>query len=61
MLQCNRVRGQDGFGIFALVVPRRLLKPNASVQLRVTGSASHSRRWFMLYAYDDTVERLRGE
>ncbi len=48
--------GQDGFGIMYLTLPVSMLEPGKPAHISVTGAASDSARWFMLYDYQDTLE-----
>ena len=40
---------QDSVGIMTLTLPADTVKIGQSVEIKVTGSASRSRRFFMLY------------
>ena len=40
---------QDSSGLMELSLPAARLRPGEAVELRVVGSATHSRRWFGLY------------
>jgi len=47
--------GIDQFGVMYLVVPADLAPHDQPARLKVTGSASDSRRWFGIYDYHNTI------
>jgi len=49
--------GPDSIGLFSLSVPRAVCPPGSSLRLRITGSPSGSRRWFILHGYGNALER----
>jgi len=56
-----RESGIDQFGVMCLSVDASRLEPGKPARLKVTGSASGSRRWFGLYDYTDTLNHERGK
>ena len=44
---------QDSSGLMELSLPASEVKPGEAAELRVVGSAEHSRRWFGLYEVGD--------
>jgi hypothetical protein len=47
------VNDQDSSGLMELSLSDARLRAGEPVELRVVGSATHSRRWFGLYELDD--------
>jgi hypothetical protein len=47
---------QDSSGIMELSLPASMVKPGEAAELRVVGSATHSRRWFGLYEVGDLAQ-----
>lgn len=54
---CGRVNPEDALGVVYLLVPQSMLETSQLGELQVTGSRANSRRLFILYDYQDTIER----
>jgi hypothetical protein len=53
--------GPDSFGLFLLTVPTSAVARGRSVELSVTATAAHSKRWFSLAPYRNVAAEERRE
>jgi alpha-mannosidase len=56
-----RDQANDGFGYARIVLPKSTLESGKSLKIKITGDASGSRHWFMVFQYPDALQWFRNK